>query len=87
MTVSFYLTGKERSGVVAVKVQKVYFFILSFNLITSSHSSRIFQINLFMIIFLFNLIGHGIVEISFKFTKISIPPPVQTINFLNDLCE
>jgi hypothetical protein len=35
MTVSFYLTGKERSGVVAVKVQKVsyssfYFLQLKF---------------------------------------------------------
>ena len=28
MTVSFYLTGKDRSGVVAVKVQKVIIFIL-----------------------------------------------------------
>jgi hypothetical protein len=28
MTVSFYLTGKERSGVVAVKVQKVYILII-----------------------------------------------------------
>ena len=32
MTVSFYVTGKERSGVVAVKVQKVS-IIIFFNLI------------------------------------------------------
>jgi hypothetical protein len=32
MTVSFYLTGQERSGVVAVKVQKVYIdFLFNFN--------------------------------------------------------
>jgi hypothetical protein len=61
MTLAFYLTGKERTGVVGVKVQKVIFFL--FRILINWFSNRIFQINLSMIIFLFNLIDHGVVEI------------------------
>jgi hypothetical protein len=63
MTLAFYLTGKERSSVVAVKVQKVrriFDLELKIRLKSSFRTSRT---NTFMIIFSFNWIDHGEVEI------------------------
>jgi hypothetical protein len=61
MALAFYLTGKERTGVVGVKVQKVFSFPLLLLLLISLF--RIFPINSSMTIFSFNLIDHGVVEI------------------------
>lgn len=74
MVLSFYLTGKERSGVVGVKVQKV----VSSRLFPIDNDRlfrfRISPINSSMIIFSFNSIDRGEVEISFKFIKILTSP-------------
>lgn len=69
MTLSFYLTGKDRSGVVAVKVQKVSSYSLSL-LKNIFHLSRISAINSCMITFSFNSIDLGTIKISFKSIRI-----------------